>query len=124
MTQRKKQKNAQGEAVRRFAERLREVRLSRGKTQADLAHDARVTESYVGRLERAEAAPGIDLVDRLAKALGTTAAELQPATSTPDTHAVLEAQARTLFEGLLQKADRETLALLCPLLRLLTDRVK
>ena len=45
----------QSELVRRFAERLREVRLSRGMTQAVLAREANVTSSYLSRLEAGNA---------------------------------------------------------------------
>lgn len=124
MAKRKKQKIVQAESVRLFAGRLRETRLSRGMTQAELAHRARVSEAYIGRLERAEGVPGIDLVDRLARALGTTSADLLPTTAPPDTEAVFRDQARILFENLLLTANRETLALLCPLLRLLAERSK
>src|SRR5690242_5583504 len=92
------------EIVRLFAARLREVRHSRGLTQAELARQAHVTVSYIGRLESAGAAPGIDLVDRLARALGTTVADLLPTTAPSDTLAVLRDQARRLFESLLQAA--------------------
>ena len=74
--------------VRAFAARLREVRHSRGLTQAELARRAQVTAAYVGRLESAGAAPGIDLVDRLAGALGTTVPDLLPPSPPPDTAAV------------------------------------
>ena len=47
MAKRKKQKIAHAPSVRLFAARLREVRLSRGMTQADLAHRARVSEAYI-----------------------------------------------------------------------------
>src|SRR5205823_8138284 len=49
------------EVVGLFAARLREVRRSRGLTQAELAQRATVTASYVWRLESGGAAPGIDL---------------------------------------------------------------
>lgn len=124
MATRKKQKIAHAESVRLFAARLREVRLSHGMTQAELAHQARVSEAYIGRLERAEGEPGIALVDRLAKALGTTAAELLPTSSAPDTHAVLKDTAKKLFEGVIETADRESLLLLCPLLRMFAERTK
>jgi len=52
------------EIVRRFGNRLREVRLSMGMTQAELARRADVSVAYVGRLERGRAAPGIDLLAR------------------------------------------------------------
>jgi transcriptional regulator with XRE-family HTH domain len=109
------------EVVRLFGERLRAVRASRGLTQAELAGRAEVTAGYVGRLERGGAAPGIDLVDRLARALGTTAADLLPASAPPETDEVLRQQARRLFDALLSAADRETLLLLNPLLALLNE---
>jgi transcriptional regulator with XRE-family HTH domain len=85
-------------------------------TQEQLAREAHVTTSYVWRLESGRAAPGIDLVDRLAKALGTTAGELLPATAPPETLSLLKQQARDLFENLMRDADRETLLVVCPLL--------
>ena len=102
--------------VRRFAARLRELRRAAGLTQADLARAAHVTVTYVGRLENVGAAPGIDLVARLAQALGVGLTDLLPATDPPDRDAVLRAQARRLFDGLVVSADRETLQLLVPLL--------
>lgn len=104
------------EIVQNFAARLREVRCSRGLTQAELARAARITASYVWRLESAGAAPGIDLVARLAAALGTNVHDLLPATESPETIGVLQERATTLFDGLIKTADRETLLMLCPLL--------
>jgi len=104
------------EIVERFSARLRELRSSRGLTQVELARKAGVTASYVWRLESGGAAPGIDLVERLATALGTTVHDLLPTTVAPETVVVLRDQARKLFEGLLESADRETLLMLNPLL--------
>lgn len=111
-----KPKISHAEIVDLFAAKLREVRRSRGMTQAELAQQAQVTTSYVGRLETGGAAPGIDLVARLAAALGTTVADLLPATAPPDTLAFLRKQAEGLFQTVLQSADRETLLMLNPLL--------
>lgn len=104
------------EIVRLFAARLRELRRSRGMTQLQLAREANVTVSYMWRLETGGAAPGIDLVDRLARALGTTITELLPTGPSPDTLAILRDQAKKLFESVLQSADRETFLMLNPLL--------
>lgn len=104
------------EIVQRFATRLRELRRSRGMTQLELARHAHVTVSYIWKLESAGAAPGIDLLDRLAAALATTAGDLLPPTTPPDTLALLRTQARHLFNALLESADRETLLMLNPLL--------
>lgn len=117
----RKARIAHREVVRLFADRLREVRHTRGMTQAELARQANVTTSYVGRLEAGGAAPGIDLVDRLATALGTTMADLLPTTAPTDTEGVLRDQARRLCESLVKAADRETLQMLCPLLARLNE---
>ena len=107
--------------VLRFGSRLRELRNSRGMTQAELAHQAHVTASYVWRLESGGAAPGIDLLDRLAAALGTTAADLLPVAEPTDNLPVLRDQARKLFESLMAEGDRETLLLLNPLMARLLE---
>lgn len=107
--------------VLRFGARLRELRNSRGMTQAELAAKAHVTASYVWKLESGGAAPGIDLVDRLAVALGTNAADLLPMAEPPDSLPVLREQARKLFESLMSEGDRETLLLLNPLMARLLE---
>jgi transcriptional regulator with XRE-family HTH domain len=112
------------EVVARFATRLRELRAGLGMTQAELAKKAKVTETYIGRLEAGRAAPGVDLVGRLAEALGTTIAGLLPATDPPDTAEVLRTQARKLADSLIPTADRETLQILVPLLARLGDGVR
>src|SRR5436305_7186753 len=123
MAKRRKRRVEQDEAVRLFAARLKEVRASRGMTQAELSRAARVTASYIWRLESGGAAPGIDLVARLAAALGTTSHDLLPVAAPPDTTAVLRSHARGLFDALLAAADRETLLMLNPLndLRLISE---
>ena len=64
-------------------------------TQAELARVAEVTATYISRLESAGAAPGIDLVARLATALGSTVTELLPTTTPPDPLPGLKEQAKT-----------------------------
>lgn len=117
----RKRRIAHAEIVRLFAERLRETRRSRGMTQAELARLASITVSYIWKLESGGAAPGIDLVERLARALGTTLADLLPTEPVPDTLAVLRSQAQRHFEMILQTADREALLMLNPLLARLAE---
>jgi transcriptional regulator with XRE-family HTH domain len=117
----RKVKIKHGEIVQLFAGRLREVRNSRGMTQAELARQAQVTTSYIGRLEGAGAAPGIDLVERLAEALGTTPHDLLPAVRDADPLPMMQTQARKLFETLLGMADQETLQMVNPLLARLIE---
>ena len=93
-------------------------------TQAELAKHASVTETYIGRLEAGRAAPGIDLVARLAGGLGTTISDLLPESDPPDPVDVLRGQARRLTAELLPAADRETLQLLVPLLARLNSGIR
>jgi transcriptional regulator with XRE-family HTH domain len=109
--------------VRLFADRLRSVRVARGMTQAELGQQAQVTATYVSRLESAKAAPGIDLVARLAAALGTTVTDLMPAAAPPDPLPVLKAQAQRLLAALLQTGDGEAFQQLNPFLALLVEAV-
>ena len=55
-----------------FAQALARCALSRQMTQRDLADRANVTLSYISRLEAGGAAPGIDLLERLAQACKPT----------------------------------------------------
>lgn len=109
------------EVVRLFAERLRELRRSRGMTQAELARRAEVSVTHLSELENGDIAPGIDLVDRLARALGAAVADLLPAAAPPEPLPVLREQAERLFGTLLEKGDRETFLRLNPFLALLVE---
>jgi transcriptional regulator with XRE-family HTH domain len=114
----------QDEAVRLFAARLKEVRLSRGISQAELGRLSNVTASYIWRLESAGASPGIDLVARLAKALGTTSHDLLPATTPGDMTTVLRDQAREHLDDLLRRADRELILMVNQLLARLAGALR
>jgi transcriptional regulator with XRE-family HTH domain len=121
MARRKKARVQHAEIVRRFSDRLRSLRREKGMTQAELARRASMSESYLRRLESASAAPGIDLLDRLATALGVPPTDLLPAAGPADDLAVLRDQARRLFEALLPTDDRTTLVLLAMFLARLTE---
>src|SRR5689334_2386475 len=119
MRNKRKVKIEHDEVVKRFAARLRELRVERGMTQAEVARRAKVTTTYVSKLESAGAAPGIDLVEKLATALGVGITDLIPSPTTADPSAVSREQARDLFDTLLTLADQQTFALLNPFLALL-----
>ena len=55
---------------------LRRWRRAKGLSQEELAHQADIDRTYISSLERSLYAAGIDVVDRLARALGTEAANL------------------------------------------------
>lgn len=112
---------AHAEIVHLFAERLRELRQLRNLTQAELARKTHLPSSYISDLENAKTAPGIDLVDRLARALETSATNLLPGTVAPETPAGLRDQAMRLLEDLLRTADRDVLRAVNSLLTLLRE---
>ena len=59
---------------------VRRIRVNRGVPQEQLAYDAGIDRSYMSGIERQAENPTIDLLDRLAKALGVQLSEffLQP----------------------------------------------
>jgi transcriptional regulator with XRE-family HTH domain len=56
--------------------RIRHLRLARGSTLRQLAAQAGVTESFLSQVERGVASPSIASVQRIARALGQSIAEL------------------------------------------------
>ncbi|MBB4423947.1 transcriptional regulator with XRE-family HTH domain [Bradyrhizobium sp. CIR48] len=59
-----------------MAYNVRRIRVERGIPQEQLAYDAGVDRSYMSGLERQQANPTIDLLDRLARTLGVAVSEL------------------------------------------------
>jgi len=59
-----------------FARNLRRYRQTAKLSQEELAHRAEIDRTYISSLERSVYAAGIDVVDRLARALGIEAADL------------------------------------------------
>jgi transcriptional regulator with XRE-family HTH domain len=59
-----------------LAANLKRQRAVAGLTQEELAHRVGIDRTYVSSLERCVYAASIDLLDRVAKALGVEAADL------------------------------------------------
>ena len=55
---------------------LRKLREDRGLSQEELAHLSDVDRTYVSAIERCVYAASVDVVDRMANALGVEAADL------------------------------------------------
>ncbi len=64
--------------TRKTAKRLRAIRVERDLTQAQVAEKAKMSPNYYAKIERGEVRPSIDMYERIAKALKTTATELFP----------------------------------------------
>jgi len=117
-----KKKTIQHDAiVTHFAERLRQLRLERGMSQAELAQQAQVTTNYISRLERSGAAAGIDLAARLASALGVPVAELLPTSPVQDELVVMRQQVKKMCDELVKTGDRAVLLVLTQVLARLTE---
>jgi transcriptional regulator with XRE-family HTH domain len=112
--------------VAAFAQKLREARRSRGMTQRDLARVTHLAESYISRLENGTIAPGIDLVARIARALGVAIEDLIRLVESPDNTslAVATEQARHLLESILKSQDSASILLMVQILSLLSAAVE
>jgi transcriptional regulator with XRE-family HTH domain len=117
----KKRRIEHARIVKLFAARLRERRIGSGLTQTELAERASVAPNYVGRLEAAGAAPGIDTLEQLASALGTTPHDLLPLSAPAETLSFLRDRGQALFDEFVKKADREAWQTLVPLLAKLVE---
>ena len=59
-----------------FAANLRRFRHAKGISQEDLAYEADVNRTYVSKLEKGVSYPGLEIIAKLANALGVEPAEL------------------------------------------------
>ena len=95
-------------------------------TQRDLARVTHLAESYISRLENGSIAPGIDLVARIARALGVPIEDLLRLSEPPENNALAVAseQAKYLFESILKSQDPSFVFLLVQMLGLLSAAVE
>lgn len=101
----RKKKIHHHEIVVAFARSLRALRQERGMSQQALARRAQVSINYVGRLERAECTPGLDLIAQLAHVLAVAPAKLIEGTGETVSEAELEQELRTKMQRLLGRRD-------------------
>jgi transcriptional regulator with XRE-family HTH domain len=59
-----------------FAANLRRFRHAKGISQEDLAYEANVNRTYLSKLEKGVSYPGLEIIAKLANALGIEPAEL------------------------------------------------
>ena len=64
------------EAQKKLGKRIAALRKKRGFSQEDFAHECRFHRSYMGAVERGEKNITIQLLDRIAKTLKMSLAEL------------------------------------------------
>lgn len=64
--------------LKKFGEKVRELRTNKGMTQEQLADAAEIERSYMGTIERGERNPTLLKVYKIAKALKVSAGQLLP----------------------------------------------
>lgn len=64
------------EVLIKFGEKVREERLKQGLSQEDLASRAGVHRTYIGMIERAEKNITLENIEKIAKALKTSIADI------------------------------------------------
>jgi len=60
----------------KFGKRVRTARLALGMSQEELAHEAESNRTYISDVERGTRNPSIEVVERIARALGVTIGSL------------------------------------------------
>jgi transcriptional regulator with XRE-family HTH domain len=80
--------------------RIRALRLGRGQTLRELASTAGVTESFLSQVERGVASPSIASVQRIARALGQSIAELFAADERAGSVVLAGERRRVVYQGL------------------------
>jgi transcriptional regulator with XRE-family HTH domain len=80
--------------------RIRALRLARGATLRQLAAQAGVTESFLSQVERGVASPSIASVQRIARALGQSIAELFAADERAGSLVRVHDRRRIVYQGL------------------------
>ncbi len=80
--------------------RIRALRVARGSTLRQLAAQAGVTESFLSQVERGVASPSIASVQRIARALGQSIAELFAADESAGIVVRTRERRRIVYQGL------------------------
>src|SRR5438034_9053954 len=80
--------------------RIRTLRVANGATLRELASRAGVTESFLSQVERGVASPSIASVQRIARALDTSIAELFAADESAGTVVRVRDRRKILYQGL------------------------
>lgn len=64
--------------LKEFGEKLKEVRVKRDMTQADVARKATITVNYYARIERGEENPSFEVIKGLTAALKVKSSNILP----------------------------------------------
>lgn len=102
------------DARARLGVRVRQIRLGQGSTQEEIGERAGLSYKQIGEIERGQANPELDTLEKLARGLGVPLADLfsargEHAYSQIDTQAAVVRELKSRLEGalnVLNRADR------------------
>ncbi len=63
---------------KKIAQKLNQVRLKKGFSQAGLAEKAGINSNYYAKLERSELKPSVETLEKIIKALGVKSSDIFP----------------------------------------------
>lgn len=64
--------------TKQIADKLKQARLQKGLTQAELAKKADINVNYYAKIERCELKPSAEKYEKIVKALGLKSSEIFP----------------------------------------------
>lgn len=64
--------------TKKVAKKIKEIRLSKGLTQVDIAEKADMNSNYYAKIERGEVKPSADAYEKIAKALHVKSSDIFP----------------------------------------------
>lgn len=76
MAKKDRQKKKVSPFVARIGQRIRDLRIERGLSQRELADRAKLWQDFISQIETGGKGPSLDTLNAIAKALGTTAADI------------------------------------------------
>ena len=65
-------------SLKTIAKNVREARIKAGLTQSELGTKADISTNYISRIERADASPTTDVLERIVKALKVKSSTILP----------------------------------------------
>lgn len=86
--------------IKRFGERIRELRKEKKLSQASLAETADLATNYIGEIERGEAKPTLNTVLAIADALDANPSDILRAVDKPRTQQQILAAIKELIQEL------------------------
>lgn len=63
---------------KKIAQKLKQVRLQNGMSQAGLAEKAGINSNYYAKIERSEIKPSVEILEKIIKALGVKSSDIFP----------------------------------------------